>query len=305
MIELSIDIAVVGSINYDLTVVTPRHPRPGETVLGTTHYSGGGGKGANQAVAASRLGSRVALIGRVGDDDLGTELVAGLAVEGIDTSGIDVAAKAPTGIAVITVDEAAENTIVVSPGANMTLSPDQIEEHREVIAGAKVLLAQLEVPLGAITAAVDAARGLVCLNPAPAQKLPDQLLDRVDVLIPNRSELALLAGTGVPKTVEEAAGAAQRLSTKGIVVVTLGAEGALVVDGNGEVTHLEAPGIEAVDPTAAGDAFCGALAHSLSRGEPILDGARRAVVAGALAATRRGARDALPSPAEVESLLGA
>ena len=296
------DIAVVGSLNRDLTVRTSRHPQPGETVLGTRHYSDGGGKGANQAVAAARLGSSVAMIGRVGDDDHGAVLIKDLASEGIDTTGIGIDKVSPTGIAVIVIDDNAENTIVVSPGANMSLTPNHIATHRDLIAGSTVMLAQLEVPVTTVTAAAEESGGLVCLNPAPARPLPDELLDRVDVLLPNRSELAYLAGTPLPQTIGDVEQAASHLSFSGLVVVTLGAEGALVIDEE-TVIHIEAPRVDAVDPTGAGDAFCGALAHSLSRGQNILEAARWAVVAGAVATTCRGAQASMPSPADVEALL--
>ena len=296
------DIAVVGSLNRDLTVRTSRHPQPGETVLATRHYSDSGGKGANQAVAAARLGSSVAMIGRVGDDDHGVVLIKDLASEGVDTTGIGIDKVSPTGIAVIVIDDNAENTIVVSPEANMSLTPDHTAAHRDLIAGSKVMLAQLEVPVATVTAAAKASCGLVCLNPAPARTLPDELLDRVDVLLPNRSELAYLAGTPLPQTIDDVERAASHLSFSGVVVVTLGAEGALVIDEE-TVFHVEAPRVDAVDPTGAGDAFCGALAHSLSRGQTILEAARWAVVAGAVATTRRGAQASMPSPADVAALL--
>lgn len=301
---MDIDIAVVGSLNRDLTVRTSRHPGPGETVLGMGHYWDGGGKGANQAVAAARLGSRVGMIGRVGDDDHGAALINDLASEGIDTTGIGIAEETPTGLAVITVDGAAENTIVVSPGANMRLHPAHIATRRDLIAEAKVMLTQLEVPLEAVAAAAEGAGGLVCLNPAPARPLPDELLNRVDVLVPNRAELAFLTGIPLSQTIDEVEQAASRLRFSGAVVVTLGADGALVIDGD-TITHVEAPHVEAVDPTGAGDAFCGALAHSLSQGQTLLEASRWAVVAGAVAATRHGAQASMPTPADIKALLQA
>lgn len=301
---MDIDIAVIGSLNRDLTVRTSRHPQPGETVLGTRHYWDGGGKGANQAVAAARLGSSVAMIGRVGHDDHGAALINDLASEGIDTTGIGIAEETLTGLAVITVDDDTENTIVVSPGANMSLSPDHIAAHQVLLAEAKVMLAQLEVPLETVAAAAEAAGGLVCLNPAPARPLPDELLNRVDVLVPNRSELAFLTGIPLSQTIGEVERTVSRLRFSGAVVVTLGADGALVIDGD-TVTHVEAPHVEAVDPTGAGDAFCGALAHSLSQGQTLLEAASWAVVAGAVAATRHGAQTSMPTPADIEALLPA
>lgn len=299
---MDIDVAVVGSLNRDLTVITSQHPLPGETVLGTRHYWDNGGKGANQAVAAARLGARVALVGRVGDDVGGRLLREALGEENIDTSGVGTDADLPTGLAVITIDSTAENTIVVSPGANSRLSPTHVRNQSDVIAAARVLLVQLEVPLDALVAAAGLATGIVCVNPAPATDLPIELLSRVDVLVPNRTELATLAGTEVPEDAAQASAAAQRLETSGAVVVTLGGEGALLV-AEGRAQHIPAPRVEAVDPTGAGDAFCGALAQSLSRGAQLDTAVERAVVAGAIAATRPGAQAALPDSGEVDRLL--
>lgn len=303
---MDIDIAVVGSLNYDLTILTPRLPRPGETVLGTGHHTDNGGKGANQAVAAARLGSRVAMIGRVGSDDHGVSLVDGLERELVDTSGVAVDSENQTGLAVITVDSQAENTIVVSSGANSGLSESHIATHRPVLSNAKVLLAQLEVPIEAVTAAALASSGMVCLNPAPAPApaLPSRLAEAVDVLIPNRSELALLADVPLPNNAEELRQAVSRLTTTKTVVVTLGSEGAFVVE-NDAATLVPAHAVDAIDPTGAGDAFCGALAHRLSNGDGLLEATRWAVAAGAVATTRRGAQASMPTADEVEALLSA
>jgi ribokinase len=294
------ELAVVGSLNHDLTVLTRRHPRPGETVLGTDQYSARGGKGANQAVAAARLGSRVAMIGLVAATITAPPLLPGscrrhrrLAI------GAD---QTPTGLAVITIDDRAENSIVVVPGANMKLSPAHIEKHHQVIATSRVVLAQLEVPMETVVAAAKAATGLFCLNPAPSHTIPEGLWDRIDVLVPNRSELAALANRPEPGTLDEVAVAVSCLPYRGPVVVTLGAEGALVVD-DAMATSVPTPGIEAVDPTGSGDAFCGALAHALGRGSSLLDATRRAVVAGAIAATRRGAQPSMPTISEMDALL--
>ena len=301
---MDIDIAVVGSLNFDLTIVAPRLPEPGETVLGTHHFSDNGGKGANQAVAAARLGAGVAMFGLVGNDEHGASLVDGLNREGIDTSGLGVENDRPTGLAVITVDDQAENTIVVSPGANSNLTPKYIAAHRESIATAKVLLAQLEVPIMAIASAMEACEGIVCLNPAPAQHLAADLLERVDVLIPNRIELASLAGVPEPTNPDETLEAVSRLPTAGPVVVTLGSEGALVVE-NETPTFVAAHMVQALDPTGAGDAFCGALAHALSLGQSLTESTRWAVAAGAIATTRQGAQASMPTAEEVEALLEA
>lgn len=300
--QVSADIAVVGSLNRDVTVTTPHHPAPGETVLGTGHYWDDGGKGANQAVAAARLGAAVAMVGRVGDDADGRAVTSSLSVEGIDVSGIEIDPDAPTGLAIITIDASAENTIVVSAGANAKLSPHQVRHRADAIESATVLLAQLEVPVEAVSVAAEVASGLVCLNPAPASDLPPALLSRVDVLIPNSTELARLAGTTPPSSPEEVAEAAARLDTDAALVVTLGRGGAVIVEA-GRVEHVPAPRVEAIDPTGAGDAFCGALARSLSRGETLHAAVQRAVIAGALAVTRPGAQAAMPTAEELERVL--
>lgn len=296
------DVVVIGSINRDISVLAPRLPRPGESITGTEHFYGPGGKGANQAVAAARMGADVAIVGRVGDDEHGVSLVHGLEREKVDVSGVGVDDRAGTGIAVITIDSHAENTIVISPGANMELAPRHIEAHHELVAGAAVVLAQLEVPVETVLAAARVASGIFCLNPAPARPIPEELLERVDVLVPNRSELGALAGAEEPRTVVEAVAAAQMLGRTGPTVITLGAHGAVIVDGDEWETY-PAPEVDAVDPTGAGDAFCGTLASMLAWGRELDGAVPWAVAAGAAATTRRGAQDAMPRIDEVEALL--
>lgn len=283
--------------------MTPRLPRPGESVTGTEHFYGPGGKGANQAVAAARLGSNTAMVGRVGRDEHGSSLTHGLQADGVDVSALAVDDEAGTGIAIITIDDHAENTIVVSPGANMRLGPAQVEANEDLISGARVVLAQLEVPTDAVLAAARVTSGLFCLNPAPAREIPEELLEWVDVLVPNRSELAALAGVEEPTTADEAEEAARRLGRGAPTVVTLGAAGAILVSSDG-VRSFPAPKVDPVDPTGAGDAFCGALAHFLSKGEAIEGAIPWAVAAGAVATTRRGAQSAMPTIDEVEPLVG-
>lgn len=283
--------------------MAPRLPRPGESITGTGHFIGPGGKGANQAVAAARLGAEVAMIGRVGDDEHGASLVEGLEAAGVDVSGIGVDDGAGTGIAVITIDSQAENTIVISPGANMELAPHHIEDHHELVAGAAVVLAQLEIPVETVLAAARVASGIFCLNPAPAGPLPGELLERVDVLVPNRSELGVLAGVDEPRTAAEAVAVSQKLRRNGPTVITLGSDGAVIVDGDVSET-FPAPEVEPVDPTGAGDAFCGALATLLARGRELDEAVPWAVAAGAAAVTHRGAQAAMPTSEEVEALLG-
>jgi len=301
---VDIDIAVVGSLNYDMTVVAARLPAPGETVLGTHHYSGNGGKGANQAVAAARLGAGVAMFGLVGNDEQGQSLVDGLKSEGIDASGVGVDKNSQTGLAVITVDMQAENTIVVSPGANSRFSASHLKDHHISIARAKVLLTQLEVPAATVSKAAEICQGIVCLNPAPAQSIAVELFDQVDVLIPNRSELASLVGVPEPTNLDQTVEAVSLLPFAGAVVVTLGSEGALAIE-NGTPAFVPAHDVQALDPTGAGDAFCGALAHALGLGRNLTESTRWANAAGAIATTRPGAQSSMPTAAEVETLLGA
>jgi ribokinase len=292
-------VAVVGSLNMDIVVPVPRHPGPGETVLGGDHFRNPGGKGANQAVAAARLGRTTSMVGRVGRDEAASELVRALLESGVDASRVTPTEDAPTGIALITVDEGGENSIVVSPGANGRVTEVDVKQAGNLVSSAGVVLLQLEIPIEAVVAAARMATGTVILNPAPARQLPPSLLEAVDVLVPNRSELALLAGAGAePSNEERAAGMAARIEGPGAVVVTLGAEGALVVEG-GRTEPVPAVPVKAVDTTAAGDAFCGALADALVRREELIDAARWAARAAAVACTRPGAQSSLPTREEV------
>jgi ribokinase len=253
-------IALVGSINLDVVVGVERHPAPGETVVGGDRQELPGGKGANQAVAAARLGATVAFVGRVGDDDAGRRLREGLAAEGVDVTHVRVDPDAPTGMALIAVDGAGENTIVVSPGANARVGAADVEAARDVLAGAAVTLVQHEVPDDAVAAAIAGAGGTVVLNPAPARPIAAP----VDVLVPNRGELEALAGcAGDPVEL------ARSLDAARAVVVTLGSEGAAVIEGS-RVERIPAPRVDAVDTTGAGDAFCGALAQALDAGADLV-----------------------------------
>jgi len=294
-------VAVVGSLNLDLVIRVAELPGPGETVSGGDLFRNPGGKGANQAVAAARLGRRVAMVGCVGDDQAGHELLASLEAAGVDGSGVRVVEGVPSGTACITVSEDGENQIVVSPGANARLTPDDVAAAAAVRSAAVTLL-QLEVPLETVAAAARAAGGRVVLNPAPVPALPAELLGRIDVLVPNRVELARLAGGPVPRTVEQAAELAGRLGGRA-VVVTLGADGALVVE-DGRAGHVPAVPVRPVDTTAAGDAFCGGLADALAGGAGLQEAARRAVRVAAAACLRPGAQASLPTPAELATLPG-
>lgn len=289
-------VAVVGSINMDLVVSTERLPEPGETILGNDFQRFGGGKGANQALAAARMGAAVALVGKVGTDEAGRALVGDLLRAGVDISRIG-RADGPTGTAVITVDAGGTNTIVVVPAANARLTPADVEAAREAIVGSTAVLAQLEVPMETVVAAARVARAAgvpFFLNPSPMQPLPDDLLDGLAFLVVNETELAALTdGTGDPA----------RVFAKGVqqVVLTLGERGARLIDpaGSREVAPYRVPSI---DTTAAGDAFLGALAATYA--ERGLDAALDlASAAGALATTRMGAQPSLPTLQEVEAFL--
>jgi ribokinase len=299
---MSPEIVVVGSLNLDIVVPVPEHPAPGDTVLGGDYRRHCGGKGANQAVAAARLGRSVDMIGCVGDDEPGRTLTSALAGDGVRVDGVRVGPESPTGLALITVDPAGENAIVVSPGANAQLSVKDVSEASARIAEAGVVLLQLEVPIDTVTRAAEIAAGVVILNPAPAQALPAALLSSVDLLVPNRGELAVLAGRDEGKELDEVISAARALDGPSAVVVTLGAEGAVLITAD-DALHVPAFDVEPVDTTGAGDAFCGALADALVRGDELAEAVRWATAAGACAVTKPGAQDSLPTRAEVEQLL--
>ena len=290
-------IAVVGSCNVDFVIPVAALPAAGETVLGGDHLRSPGGKGANQAVAAARLGSAVAFVGRVGDDELAPTITRALTEAGVDLTWLGCVPDTPSGIALITVAEGGENTIAVSPGANARLGVDDVAEAAGLLAEAEVTLVQLEIAPEVVAATVAAAGGRVVLNPAPARSLSPALLSEVDVLVPNRSELGFLAGAPEPSTVDDAVRLARSLEGPGAVVVTLGADGAVVVRGSA-ATHVPAIPVESVDATGAGDAFCGALADALSRGESLEDATAWAVRVAALSTTRWGAQAGMPTRPE-------
>ena len=298
-------ILVVGSINMDLVVRCPHIPAPGETILGSTLMETPGGKGANQAVAAGRLGGSVAMIGCLGTDAYGQALRASLAGAGVDAGSVR--ERGPrSGVALIEVGDGAENSIVVVPGANALLTSEDVEAALAAAPRAAVLLLQLEIPLPTVRAAAHLARqrGIrVLLDPAPAQPLPDELLAEVDILLPNQSEAALLAGLPVDDLAEaERAGRALLARGPRTVIVKLGAGGALIVDAQGT---RQIPGllVEAIDTTAAGDCLAGALAVALVEGQSLEEAVRFANAAAALSTTRRGAQESMPDRAAMERLL--
>ena len=299
-------IAVVGSLNMDLVVRVPRMPVPGETLIGHDFHVIPGGKGANQAVAAARLGAQVTMIGRVGDDDFGRAQQRNLAQEGIDVTHVSVDPEEATGIALITLDATGQNSIILAPGANMRLTVAHVEAAAQAIADAEILICQLESPLEAVTRAIELARAQgvrVILNPAPARPLDTALLHLVDYLIPNESETTLLTGIQVTD-LSSAEKAAANLRERGVstVILTLGEQGALLSTAEG-IIHEGGYSVEVVDTTAAGDAFVGGFAVALAEGQPLQEAVRFANAAGALAVTRLGAQPSLPTRRAVEQFL--
>ncbi len=299
-------IVVVGSLNMDLVTRTPRIPVPGETIIGHEFFTAPGGKGANQAVAAARMGAEVSMVGRVGRDDFGSALRATLRADGIDCTYVFEDEKSVTGIASILVDDAGQNSIVVAPGANARLTPDDVNEAESVIAQADVLLLQLEIPLETVIRSAEVAQRYevpVVLNPAPARPDLASLLPLVDILIPNESEAALLAGLPVEADIEkETAIEALRKMGVGILILTLGAEGALLVYEAG-MEHVAAYPVEPVDTTAAGDAFVGGFAVALAEGKSLIEAIRWGNAAGGLATTQLGAQPSLPTRQAVLELI--
>ncbi|QOJ16999.1 MAG: ribokinase [Phycisphaeraceae bacterium] len=301
-------IAVLGSINMDLVIRAPRLPKPGETLLGAALASHPGGKGANQAVAAARLGATVSLIGCVGSDAHGRTLLDALAREGVDITHVREVTDHPTGAALITVDAQGENTIVVAPGANGQVSGADLDAAAEIIASADILVTQLEIPFTIVQQAIDLAHHCgrqVLLNAAPAQPLSEAFLQTVDLLVVNEQEARLIGGCSESDPSERLAGLLRERG-RGPVVVTRGAKGVVSCNRVGCVLHQDAFAVKAVDSTAAGDAFCGALAVAVAEkrlGEELQDAIRFANAAGALSVTRVGAQASLPTRAEVEALL--
>jgi ribokinase len=299
-------VTVVGSLNMDLVIRAPRIPQPGETIIGGELHTVPGGKGANQAVAAARLGVRVSMVGRVGRDAFAGPLLDNLTATGVDHTFVTGDAEAATGVALIVVDDAGQNSIVVASGANMRLSPADVEAAEAAISAAQVVLLQLESPLETVTRAAEIARAhgvTVILNPAPARPLPAGLLSLVDVLVPNESETALLSGMPVGNQAEaEAAAAALRTSGVGTLILTLGERGAMLAR-EGEAALFPAFDVTPVDTTAAGDAFVGGLAVALAEGKALAEAVRWGNAAGALATTRLGAQPSLPSRQALETLL--
>lgn len=297
-------VAVVGSANLDIVVAVHHHPIRGETVLGGDHLLAPGGKGANQAVAAARLGAQVVFVGAVGADSAGETLTTSLTDAGVDTTHLRSRPGVPSGIALITVDEDGDNAIVVSPGANAHLTPDDVALAASDLSSSDVMLLQLETPIATVIAAAQTETARVVLDPAPApsEPLPDELLRAIDVLVPNETELAALTDLDAPpEHMDDVVAAAQSLDVP-VVIVTLGERGAVIVTDE-KAEHVPAPNVTPVDTTAAGDAFRAALGVELGQGRSLVDAVRFAVRVGAATTLRSGAQPSLPTRAELEDLL--
>jgi len=277
------NICVVGSVNLDLVAVCATLPGPGETVVGAEFHRYPGGKGANQALAAQRLGSNVGLAAAVGSDPAAESLEL-LRVAGVDLSRVVVLEHESTGVALIVVDGAGENQIAVASGANMALSPEHID-----VTGFDAVLCQFEIPDEVVVEAARQAGGLFCVNTAPARVLASEIIERADVIIANEGEYRTLAG--------------QLDGFAGLLVVTHGPDGAEALRNGTVIAQGVPPQVDAIDAVGAGDAFCGALVHSLARGDGIEDALARASAAGAITVSRSGAQPAIPTAAEVEHVM--
>ncbi|MEI8114238.1 MAG: ribokinase [Bacteroidia bacterium] len=298
-------IVVVGSCNTDMVIKADRLPVPGETILGGTFFMNPGGKGANQAVAAARMGGNVTLISKTGNDVFGKQSMMLYAAENIKTDYIFSDSKHPSGVAMITVDSNGENCIVVASGANAYLTPADIDTAISEIESSDLILMQLEIPIETVEYVAELAtkKGIkVILNPAPARALSNDLLKHLYIIIPNKSEAEILSGIKV-SDIESAKQAADIISAKGvdIVVITLGSQGALIKEYT-EYHFVEALKVDAVDTTAAGDTFCGTVCVGLSEGKSILDSVKMAARSAALTVTRMGAQASLPYRSELSSL---
>ena len=296
-------IVVVGSTNTDMVIKASHLPQPGETILGGTFFMSAGGKGANQAVAAARLGASVLLMAKTGFDIFGKQAIELFDKEGIDTSCIVRDRMEPSGVALITVDDKGENCIVVAPGANAALRSEDINEAKEKIENASLVLIQLETPIETVeyVATIAASKGIkLILNPAPAAKLSDELLKKISIITPNQKEAEMLTGL---KVIDESSAkqAAMLLQKKGIetVIITMGASGAFVLHEN-KYTMVPGHKVNVVDTTAAGDVFNGALAVALCEGKTIEDSVAFACKAAAISVTRLGAQASAPHRREVE-----
>ncbi|QJD85762.1 ribokinase [Cohnella herbarum] len=303
---MSASIVVVGSLNMDMVVSLNHRPDRGETVLGTDFFMNVGGKGANQAVAACKLGADVAMIGKVGGDLFGDQLLANLEEVGVDCSVIEKVAGEATGVAFITLDPQGDNSIVVAAGANLLLTPEDVRKQEDLIKQAKLLMVQLEIPLETVKEAITIAKRHqvpVLLDPAPAQPLPEELLAMVDYILPNEKEITQLTGVKVSDQLT-AKLAAVELINQGVstVFAKLGEKGVVVVGAN-RTFFVEAYKVNAVDSTAAGDAFAGAVGAAIVSGKDIWAAAKFASAIGAMTTTRKGAQASMPLLEEAEQFI--
>ena len=300
------NICVIGSLNMDLVVNVDTMPKPGQTIIGSNFKEVPGGKGANQAVAMARLNGNVSMIGKVGEDGFGQTLINSLKNDKVDTTYIQTS-KGATGVALITVDKNAQNSIVVSPGANFEVKEDDIDNNIEAIKNSDIVVLQLETPLNTIKYALNKAKELnkyTILNPAPAVKLDDEIIKNVDLLTPNETELEIISGVSI-ETEEDIQKAAQIMIEKGVkeLIVTLGSKGSLYINKEKSM-FKKAYKVEAVDTTAAGDSYTGALAVALSQDKNIEDAMDFASKVGALSVLKEGAQSSLPTLNDVENFRG-
>jgi ribokinase len=299
-------VAVLGSLNMDLVVQTKELPVPGQTVVGDRLHTLPGGKGANQAVAAARLGAEVRMIGRVGSDAHGQELIRGLVEDGVEVSAVTRDREEPSGAALILVAAGGQNMIALAPGANGRVGEEEVEALVRELNGGDVVVLQLEVPLQTVLSATQRARragARVLLNAAPSTPLAGQPPPLTDLLVVNEAEAAELAGEPVGDLAGAERAALRLAASAAAVVVTMGAAGAVLWE-SGKATRVPAPAVDAVDATAAGDAFVGALAMALAAGWNVTEAVRLGAAAGAAAASRLGARSSLPRPADLDRLFG-
>lgn len=299
-------IVVFGSINMDLVARTPRLPDPGETIIGKAFQTFPGGKGANQAVACSRLGAKTYMVGRVGGDEFGEKLKDELGKAGVDHENVVVDTMTSSGVALIAVEDSAENTIIVIPGANGQVDDQDLKRLEAVLTKSEVLLLQLEIPLEMVMAAAKLAKEnnvKVILDPAPAQILPEEIYPLLDIITPNETETELLVGFPL-ETKEDAAKAAKILMSRGAsnVIIKMGSRGAFALMGDQEES-FEPYQVTTVDTVAAGDAFNGALAVALSENLPVEKAIQWGMAGGALSVTKEGAQPAMPERKELKELL--